>query len=132
LLQHESGLRDIAVNEKVEIDMGESSDVQLSATPEKTSVDSGGAKLLPLVPGVALRSIKIDDVMRVEVSNARAAGIDFELRLSLPEGARIVRADHAVATKNGRPIFRFKVPANQTVTVRFQTQGTGDGILRTP
>jgi hypothetical protein len=132
LLQHESGLRDIAVDEEVEIDAGDSPDVQVSGEVEQTHVDSAHAKLLPLVPGVALRSIKVDDVVRVEVSNARAAGIDFELRLSLPGGARIVRADHSVGTKNGRPIFRFKVPANQTVTVRFQTQGTGDGILRTP
>jgi hypothetical protein len=71
-------------------------------------------------------------VERVEISNARAAEIDFELRLSLPAGARIVRADHPLGTKNGRPIFRLKVPANQAVTVRFQTQGIGDGILRTP
>jgi hypothetical protein len=132
LLQHESGLRDIAVDEEVEIDAGESPDVQVSGQVEESHVDSAHAKLLPLVPGVALRSIKVDDVLRVEISNARAAAIDFELRLSLPEGARIVRADHSVGTKNGRPIFRFKVPANQTVAVRFQTQGTGDGILRTP
>jgi hypothetical protein len=132
LLEHESGLRDIAVDEDVEIDMGESSDVQVSLTLEETNVDSPHAQLLPLVPGVALRSVKVDEVRRVEVSNARAAAIDFELRLSLPEGARIVRADHPLGTKNGRPIFRFKVPADQTVTVRFQTQAIGDGILRTP
>jgi hypothetical protein len=132
LLQHESGLRDTAVDEEVEIDMGEGSDVQVSVTPEKTSIDSAHAKLLPLVPGVVLRGAMVDDVQRVEVSNACAAGIDFELRLRLPEGARIVRADHSLETKNGRPIFRFKVPANQTVTVRFQTQAIGDGILRTP
>jgi hypothetical protein len=132
LLEHESGLRDIAVDEDVEIDMGESSEVQVSLTREETSIDSAHAKLLPLVPGVSLRSVKVDDVQRVEVSNARAAEIDFELRLSLPEGARIVRADHPLGTKNGRPILRFKVPANQTVTVRFQTQAIGDGILRTP
>src|SRR3984885_2505583 len=132
LLEHESGLRDIAVEEDVEIDMGESSDVQVSLTPEETSIDSGRAKLLPLVPGVSLRSVKVEDVQRVEVSNARAAAIDFELRLSLPEGARIVRADHPLGTKNGRPLIPFKVPANQTVTVRFQSQSIGDGILRTP
>jgi hypothetical protein len=132
LLQHESGLRDTAVDEEVEIDMGESSDVSVSVTPEKTGIDSTRAQLLPLVPGVSLRSVKIDDIQRVEVSNARAAGIDFELRLRLAEGARIVRADHPLEAKNGSPIFRFKVPANQTVTMRFQTQGIGDGILRTP
>jgi hypothetical protein len=132
LLEHESGLHDTAVDEEVEIDAGASPDVQVSGEVEETHIDSAHAKLLPLVPGVGLRSVKIDDTLRFEVSNARTAGIDFELRLSLPQGARIVRADHTVGTKNGRPIFRFKVPANQMVTVRFQTQGTGDGILRTP
>jgi hypothetical protein len=132
LLEHESGLRDIAVDEEVEIDMGESSDVQVSMTHEETTVDSPHTQLLPLVPGVALRSVKVDEVRRVEIGNARAAAIDFELRLSLPQGARIVRTDHPLGAKNGRPIFRFKVPANQTVAVRFQTQGAIDGILRTP
>jgi hypothetical protein len=131
LLEHESGLRDIAFDEEVEIDLGESPDVQVSVTHEETRIGAGPA-LLPLVPGVALRSIKVDDVERVEVSNARAAGIDFELRLTLPQGARIVRADRALGAKNGRPIFRFKVPGNQSIAVRFQTQDIGDGILRTP
>jgi len=129
LLQHESGMRDIAVDEEVEIALGESPDVQVA---EATSIDSAHAKLLPLVPGVSLRSVKVDEVRRVEVTNAGAVGIDFELRLRLAEGARVVRADHPLGTKNGRPVFRFKVPANQTVAVRFQTQGIGDGILRTP
>jgi hypothetical protein len=132
LLEHESALHDTAVDEELEIDMGESSDVQVSMTHEKTGIDSAHAQLLPLVPGISLRSVKVDDIQRVEVSNARGAEIDFELRVRIPEGARVVRADHALETKNGRPIFRFKVPANQTVTVRFQTQATGDGILRTP
>jgi hypothetical protein len=132
LLQHETALRDIAVEEEVEIDLGESTEVQVSAEVEQTRVDSAHAKLLALVPGASLRSVKVDEVRRVEVSNARAAGIDFELRLALPAGVRIVRADHSVGSKNGRPMFRFKVSANQTVAVRFQTQGVGDGILRTP
>jgi hypothetical protein len=131
LLQHESGIRDIAVDEEVEIDQGESADVQVSKTDEGTNIDSARAKLLPLVPGLALRSVKAGNVQRVEVSNARSGEIDFELRLRLPEGARIVRADHPLGAKNGRPIFRFKVPADQTVVVRFQTQRISDGILRT-
>ena len=132
LLEHESGLRDTAVDEEVEIDLGESADVQVSATREKIHIDSDRASLLPLVPGVALRSVKVNDVERIDISNARADGIDFELRLRLPQGERIVRADHPLETKNGRPLFRFKVPANQTIAVRFQTQGAVDGILRTP
>ena len=132
LLQHESGMRDIAVDEELELDMGESPDVQVSLVEEQTRVDSPHATQLPLVPGVVLRSVKLEEVERVEVSNARATQIQFEFRVPLPEGARIVRADHPLSAKNGRPMFAFKVPANQTVAVRFQIQGVGDEILRTP
>lgn len=131
LLEHESGIRDIAIDEDVEIDMGQSSDVQVTSDEEKTRIDSAHAKLLPLVPGVVLRSVEAEDVQRVAVSNARATEIQFELKLALAD-ARIVRADHPVTYKNGRPLFRFKVPANQTITVRFQMQDIEGEILRTP
>ena len=132
LLEHESDMRDIAVGEEVEIDAGFSADIQVTVTDEQTRVDSEHAKMLPLVPGLSLRSVKMDDIERVEISNASATGIQFELKLQLPEGGRVLRADHPLGTKNGRPLFRLKVPANQTVTVRFQTQRVDNGILRTP
>ena len=86
-------------------------------------IDPARARLLPLVPGVpALRSVAVDDVDRVEVSNGRATEIHFELRLQLPEGGRVVRADHPLGTKNGRPIFRLTIPAGETATLRYQTE----------
>jgi hypothetical protein len=125
LLQHESNLRDLAVDEEVEIDMGESSDVQVTAAKEKTTIDPARTRELPLVPGVLkLRSADVDAVSHVDVSNARATESHFELRLTLPEGGRVVRADHPVGTKNGRPIFRLTIPANETVTLRYQWQHT--------
>jgi hypothetical protein len=132
LLQHESGMRDTAVDEEVEIDMGSSPDVQVSVSRQETLAESDKAKLLTLVPGITLRSVKVHDLQQAEIANARDSDIQFELRVPLAEGARIVRADHPLATKNGRPIFRFKVPANQTVTVRYQTQDVHERILRTP
>jgi hypothetical protein len=84
------------------------------------------------VPGVSLRSVKSSATRRVTVNNARSTEIQFELRLELDQGARVVRADHPVGSKNGRPIFRLKVPANETATVRYQVARTGDQILRTP
>ena len=99
LLQHESGIRDLAVDEEVEINMGDSPDVEVTAVKESRDAD------------------------RVDVHNARPTAIQFELRLRLPEGGRVVRPDHPMATKNGRPIFRLTVPANQTVTLRYQTEG---------
>jgi hypothetical protein len=131
LLEQQSGLRDIAVEEEVEINMGVSADVEVSVVNEKVSIDPH-AVTLPLVPGASLRSAKVQSAGRVTISNARATGIQFELRLQLPEGARVVRADHALGAKNGRPIFRLRVPANETVTVRYQVQHIADRILRTP
>jgi hypothetical protein len=131
LLEHESGLRDIATDEEVEINVGESPDVQVTATKEKVAGDPA-PDILPLVPGASLRSAKIVAANRVVISNALATKVQFELRLQLPAGARVVRADHPLGTKNGRPIFRLDVPANETVTVRYQIQHTDDRILRTP
>ncbi|HEY0745148.1 MAG TPA: hypothetical protein VGD63_00500, partial [Steroidobacteraceae bacterium] len=132
MLEQESGMRDIAVDEEVEIDAGFGADVQVTATEEQTRAGTANATMLPLVPGVTLRSVKIEDIERIDISNASATGIQFELTLLLPEGGRVVRADHPLDTKNGRPLFRLKVPANQTATVRYQTQRVEDGILRTP
>jgi hypothetical protein len=116
LLLHESGMRDLAVNEEVEINLGDSPDVQVQASH---------ARPPPPVPGVSVaRTAEVNDVNRVDVSNARAADIQFELRLRLPEGGRVVRADHPLGIKNGRPIFRLTVPANGNVTVRYQVQHT--------
>jgi hypothetical protein len=123
LLEHESSLRDLAVDEEVEIDMGDSPDVQVAAAKEKTTIDPARTHELPLVPGVLeLRSAETETVNRVDVSNARAKEIQFELRLRLPEGGRVVRADHPSGIKNGRPIFRLTIPANETATLRYQWQ----------
>jgi hypothetical protein len=130
LLEHESSMRDIAAEEEVEINVGESPDVQVTAMKEKVSIDPAHADTLPLVPGVSLRSVEIGAANRVAINNARATGIQFELRLQLEAGARVVRADRALSVKNGRPIFRLNIPAHETVTVRYQIQRTGDRILR--
>ena len=117
VLEHASSLRDLAVEEELELDLGESSEVRVSAKAEE-----GRGAALPAAAGALPRASKLDAVNRVEVSNARDREIQFELRLRLPDGARVVRTDHALGTKDGRPIFRFSVPANDAVTLRYQTQ----------
>jgi hypothetical protein len=99
LLEHESNLRDLAINEEVEIDLGPSPDVQVETTGTGHS-------------------------HRVEISNARASPIQFELKLRLREGARIVDANRKVETKNGRPIIRLTLPPNTTAWVRYETAGS--------
>jgi hypothetical protein len=122
LLEHESGLRDTAVGEELEINMGTSFDVLVSALKETSAIDPAHTQMLPLVPGVVLRRVAVDAVNRVDISNAKPTGVQFELRLQLPPGARVVRADHPMGAKNGRPIFRLMVPANGTATLRYQTE----------
>ena len=86
-------MRDLAVDEEVEINLGSSPDVLVTVMREG-----------------------------VEISNARAAPIEFELRLRLQEGTRIVRADHPLLSKDGRPMFRLRIPAHATTSVRYQTR----------
>jgi hypothetical protein len=121
LLENEADIRDLAVDEEVEIDMGPRPDVQVQATTESHSIDSARAKVLPLVPGVlSVRSVPVEEVQRVEISNALPRSIQFELRLRLYDGEEVFRADHTLRKKNGRPLFEFTVPANGRVTVRYQ------------
>jgi hypothetical protein len=124
VLVGQSDVHDLAVDEDVEFDLGPRADVRIRAVKERAGIDTAHARVLPLVPGVSLRSVRVSDVERVEISNARGSDIQFELRLQLPDGARVVRADHALSPKNGRPVFRLVIPANGAVTVRYQVERT--------
>ena len=75
LLQHESGIRDTALDEEVELDMGSSPDVQISFNRQETRAESEKAEQLPLVPGVVLRSVKV---------NTGASPVWFKIPGALP------------------------------------------------
>jgi hypothetical protein len=125
LLLKEVNIRDLAINEDVEIEMGETADVELGVILEGRNVDSEHARKIPLVPGVlALREVQVSPVIRLEASNARAADIQLEVLLPSLEGVRIVRSDHRLSSKNGRAMLLLSVPANSTATVRFQLGAT--------
>jgi hypothetical protein len=108
--------------------MGTSSDVLVSVLKETSTIDPARTEMLPLVPGVTLRRVAVDAVNRVDISNARPTDVQFELRLQLPPGARVVRADHSLGAKNGRPIFRLQIPAHGTATLRYQTQHIAERV----
>lgn len=95
LLIHQSGLRDLAVGEDVELDAGPSADVNW-------------------------RAVRAGDSRTVDITNTRATPIDFELAVGLAPGARVIRADRPVGSKNGRPLFRINVPGQSTVTLHFE------------
>jgi hypothetical protein len=122
LLLHESSLRDLAVNEKVEIGLGPSAEVQVALVHEKVSIDSARAKLLPLLPGLSLRSAAREQVERVQISNARSESIRMELRVALNDGAQVIRADHRPDLKGGQPTFILNVGAHGSAALRYQVR----------
>lgn len=123
LLLGEAPLRDVAVDEEFEINIGRSPDVQVSATREKTAVVSEATLQLPVMPGVQrLNAAVIDDASRVEIHNARGLPIPFELRLRLADGAQLIGADPVPTMRDGRPLFKLSIPAAGSATIRYQTE----------
>ena len=119
LLLDEAPLRDIAVNEEVELNLGTSTDVQVRSVFEKTSVYTRP----PFLRGVVrFKAALVDNINRVEIHNAGPADIQFELRLQLDADEQLIAADAPLTARNGRPLFKFAVPANRTVTIRYQTE----------
>jgi hypothetical protein len=101
LLAHESDVRDLAIDEDVEIAMGDAPDVQVTAT-------------------------QATDSYRVDIANARSEAVRFELTLHFDDDhVRVRHADRPMGTKNGRPIFRLSIPANSTVTLRYDAPTGG-------
>ena len=95
VLLAEAPLRDVAVDEEFEFDLGDAADVQVRATAK-----------------------------RVEIRNATRADIDFELALRLPDGTQLATADHSASSRNGRPLFELKLPAGGTVVLHYATKTT--------
>jgi hypothetical protein len=122
LLPHESSLRDLAVHEELEIGMGSSDDVQVAVVHENVRIGAAQEKPWPLVPGATLRRSGRGQLERVRISNSHAAPIQMELPVQLYEGAQVIRADHPLATQNGRPIFRVTISALGSATLRYQIQ----------
>jgi hypothetical protein len=107
LLAHESDVHDLAIDEEVEIGMGDAPDVQVTATQDGDSYRDA-------------------DAYRVDIANARPEAIQFELTLNFNDDSVHVRkADRPMGTKNGHPIFRLSVAANSTATIRYQTIENG-------
>ena len=129
LLVNETPVRDLAIDEDVEFDLGEAPEVQMTSVIESTDVDPTTVKKLPLVPGLAkLRSVEVKDVNRIEIHNAHAIPVSVELWLSLDPGEQLVRADHTPVTRHGHPAFALTVPANDSAIVRYQTTDTSTSL----
>jgi hypothetical protein len=119
LLLDETPLRDIAINEEVELNLGTAADVQVNSVSEKATAYTRPA----LLRGVKrFKAALLDPMSRIQVHNAGRSEIQFELRLQLDDNEQLIAADAPLSTRNGRPMFKFPVPPNRTVTIRYQTE----------
>ena len=121
LLNGAATLRDIAVNEETEFRL-EAGGADVRATQFIEQRVATGASPLRMLPGPGIRDgYRYDNTSRIDLTNARPNAVQVEVRLALKDNQRLVRADQPVGAKNGRPIFRVTVPANGSVTIRYQT-----------
>jgi hypothetical protein len=131
LLLFEAPLRDIAVGEELEIDLGVAPDVEVSSVVEERTNDNSKVKELPLVPGVVhIRSAVVNEVSRIEIHTARPSALIFEAHLWLPDGTELIRAAPAPILCNGHPVFRLPIAAGGTAIIRYQTAHTERRLVR--
>ncbi len=117
----ESGLRDTAVDEVLEVPINDSADVQVKSTVERIEV---GADTKIRVRGAIGYRAGISAVNRVDIVSSRSSATPFELRLRLNGNDHIVGADRPFTLRDGRTVFEVNVPAGGTVTLRYQTDRT--------
>jgi hypothetical protein len=122
LLSGETGLRDIAIDEETEIRLEGGAAVQMRQVDESVEIADSPRSILPFLRGENLRDgARLQEINRVELSNAHPYAIQVEVRIMLEDGQRLVKADRPAEQKNGNPIFRVTVPANSPLQIRYQT-----------
>ena len=99
MLVGEPSLADTAEGEKVELALGQASDITVTRRTLR-------------------RSDKNQDA-EITISNAGTSAIAFELNLNVWGTQRITKSDRPYERRNGRPLFVLSVPANGTVTLQF-------------
>ncbi len=120
LLAGETSLRDIAVNEEVELRFPGGADVQARHVYESRGAVPTDPSM-PFLPGFNDQNAGGSGVIgRIELSNAHPYAVQVEVNLYVGAGTRLVRADHPAGQKDGRPIFRLTLPANETIQIRYQ------------
>jgi hypothetical protein len=125
LLVNEGPLTDTALDQEVEINLGQSSDIQVTTTTGARVLDRGSIKEVPLIPGVVhLRSASVNAIRRIDITNASSSPAKVEIGLRLPEGERLIRGDVVPTLHNGRPTFHVTVPAEGTAYIGYQTERT--------
>jgi len=119
LLAGETNLRDLAVNEETEFLLSGGAAVQIRQTTESRQRPDAPP---PGVKGQTIRTgARFNMIDLVEITNAHPFPIQAEVSVYLADNEELVRADRDPERKNGRPIFRVTVPANESLEFRYQT-----------
>ncbi len=92
-------LNDTAEGEKVELLLGSAPDVTVTRTVLQTAA------------GI--------QVQRVELANATDQPADFELTLRTWNTQKVTNADLPMTMRDGDPLFRLTLPANDTLTLNY-------------
>jgi hypothetical protein len=117
MLTAETPLHETAVDEDVELRLGESPDVQAKQT--RLSFQANAPEVTLLTPELTLAYHSGRAIEEVEITNARNEPTPFELRLRAYGALQVTSADHPMGKKDGRPIFRLILPASGAVKVRY-------------
>jgi hypothetical protein len=93
VLVNEVAFGDTAVNQDVELDLGEAADLELQVTNDC-----------------------------IDITNARRSPAAVEIALKLPDGERLVRPSVVpIIVRNGHPVLKATVPAGGDVSICYQT-----------
>jgi len=109
--------RDYANDEEIEWRFGEAFNV--TAKHITTDYVAGEPEFAQLAPGLRAVAHKGSTIATVTFSNANSVPVYAELRLRADPDEHIKAADQPMAMKDGRPIFRLSVPAQDSLTVHY-------------
>jgi hypothetical protein len=109
MLAGETLVRDYAVGEPVELEVGESPEVQV---------------IQRLIPEAKPKKPDDEDYYaphqyEVAITNAKAAPVTLELVFRVYEGRHLTKPSRKLGRKDGRHMWLAKVPANGTATLRY-------------
>jgi hypothetical protein len=109
--------RDYANDEEIEWKFGEAFNV--TAKHVTTDYVAGAPEFAQLAPGLLAVAHKGSTIATVTFTNANAVPVYAELRLRPDADEHIKAADAPMGMKDGRPIFRLTIPANDHVTLHY-------------
>jgi hypothetical protein len=101
LLLSTSDMRDSAVDEEVELQLGTSPQVQATQVRAVTALDT---------------------VQTVTLTNANDRPVPVEVRLTEYRSGTLINASEKLGRKNGQPLWDVTVPANGTATLTYNTR----------